>query len=75
MKKRIGRSWKKRIRKINGERRFVKVRKRAGKEQVRILNVRNLTDKTARRLGRKREKFRYSSTDKGARGHRIGRWK
>ena len=75
MKKRIGRSWKKRIRKINGERRFVKVRKRAGKEQVRILNVRNLTDKTARRFGRKREKFKYSSTDRGSRKHRIRQWK
>jgi hypothetical protein len=57
--------WRRTVRKIAGERRQVKVRTRAGKEQVRVIGHRNLTDKTARKLGRKRRKGYYSSTDKG----------
>ena len=40
--------------------------------QMRKVGVRNVTDKTARRMGRKRKKWIYSSTDTGPRGHPIG---
>lgn len=45
----MGRAWKYTTRKIRGEKRKVKVRKHMGKEQVRMVGVRNLTDKEAKR--------------------------
>ena len=61
----IGKTWKRKYRSINGERRLVKVKKSRGKYQVRLVGNRNLTDKTARKYGRKRKAGYYSSTDKG----------
>ncbi len=58
-------TWRRTVRKLRGEQRQVKVRTSAGKEQVRVIGHRNLTDKTAIRQGRSRKKFHYSSTDKG----------
>ena len=56
-------TWKRKYRKIDGENRLVKVRRIAGREQVRVVGHRNLTDKTARRIGRTRQKGVYSPTD------------
>lgn len=69
----IGKTWVQRKRKVNGKTRSVKVRKRNGKYQVRLVGKHNLTDKTAKSYGRTRKKGVYSSTDKGARRHKIKR--
>jgi len=53
--------WKQKYRKINGERRLVKVRKTPKGEQVRVVGNRNYTDKNAKYP---RKKYYYSSTDK-----------
>jgi CTP:phosphocholine cytidylyltransferase-like protein len=65
MRRKIGKSWTKRIRKIDGKRRKVKVRKIGGREQIRMFGVRNLTDKSAKKIKRYRKKRYYSSTDSG----------
>lgn len=70
-KRRIGKMWTKRFRKVNGKRRLVKVRKRGKKQQIRILGVKNLTDSSARKRGRHRKKGYYSSTDHGHIKHRV----
>lgn len=57
-------NWKRKYRMINGKKRLCKVRSVAGKEQVRIVGHRNLTDKTARKVGRSRKSGYYSATDK-----------
>ena len=51
----------------------MKSRTRGGKPQRRRVGRRNLTDKSAARLGRSRKKYHYSSTDHGPRGHPIRR--
>jgi len=51
--------WTERYRMINGERRLVKVRKIAGREQIRIPGVRNTTDKNASRRNRKQRTKDY----------------
>jgi CTP:phosphocholine cytidylyltransferase-like protein len=65
MRRKIGKSWTKRIRKIDGKRRKVKVRKIGGREQIRMFGVRNLTDKSAKKIKRYRKKRYYSATDSG----------
>lgn len=57
-------NWKRKIRKIDGQNKQVKVRTRNGREQVRIIGIRNLTDKTAKKQDRVRKPFYYSATDK-----------
>jgi ribosomal protein L19E len=59
--------WKTSYRTINGRRRKVRVLVRNGKiVSVRVFGFRNLTDKTARKYGRKRKPGYYNAT-KGAR--------
>jgi len=52
--RKIGKSWTKKTRTINGKKRLVKVRKIGKKYQVRKLGYRNRTDKTKSRSGRLR---------------------
>ena len=63
VRKKITRTWSRRG--------SSKVRKVGGKVQVKKLKYRNLTDKSARKLGHKRAPGIYSSTDAGPRRHRI----
>lgn len=44
-KRKIGKTWKRRMRKISGKKRLCKVRKIGGREQVRRVGRVNVTDK------------------------------
>lgn len=62
--RKIGRSWSYRLYKIDGKKRKVKVRKIGGRTQVRVVNKLNLTDKTARKRGRRRKKGYVNNPDR-----------
>ena len=62
----IGSSWVKRRRKINGKMKWVKVRKVNGKEVVRMIGVRNTTDRAVSKKKRKARKKNYANTTDGA---------
>ncbi|MDD5453945.1 MAG: hypothetical protein PHW62_00395 [Candidatus Ratteibacteria bacterium] len=60
----MGKTWKDSIRKINGERREVKVRTINGREQVRVKQNRNTTDKSAgKKKGARRVKGHVNYPD------------
>ena len=62
--------WEKRIRKMDGKKRVVKVRTTAnGKELVRVLGNRNYKDATAPK-GRKRVKGYYNHSDSGKKNYK-----
>ncbi len=64
----MGKTWTERIRKINGERRKVKVRTINGREQVRVLKIRNTTDKNAGKKNRARRVKGHVNYPDGRRG-------
>lgn len=59
MTRKIGSTWTKRYRVINGSRRQVWVRKINGREQVRVKKNRNTTDRTTSKVNRKRRVPNY----------------
>jgi len=64
----MGKTWVQRIRKINGERRKVKVRTINGREQVRVLQNRNTTDRNAGKKNRARRVKGHVNYPDGRRG-------
>jgi len=62
--------WRRTTRRINGEKRAVKVARTSEGERVRIVGFRNATDRTARRSGNYRTPFYYNTTDNSMRAMR-----
>jgi len=63
----MGKTWETKLRTINGERRKVKVRRINGREQVRVLQHRNTTDKSAGKEKRARRVKGYVNNPDGRR--------
>jgi len=64
-------SWRKKVRKISGHMRVVKVKKTAKGERIRVLGHRNTTDSNASKINRNaRKKGIWNFQDSGRTNHK-----